>query len=273
MVSRRSFILSLISSIALSLILGPLLVLRAYLKPGGDLVDVNYRVVNGRLELPLPKLDGVMSVERALANRRSIREYTRDPLTLEELSQILWASYGVSEVTYGFKTTPSAGATYPLNIYVVAYPEGVLMPNGSYLEPGSYRYYPDAHAIELVRKGDLSYELYKASLEQEWVLKAKACIVITATYERTTRRYGERGVRYVLIEVGHAGQNIYLQATALGLATVAIGAFYDERVREIIGAPHNEHVLYIMPLAKPAKPYNLKLEDLARYIGLARSRG
>jgi SagB-type dehydrogenase family enzyme len=118
----------------------------------------------------------------------------------------------------------------------------------------------------MVKRGDLSRELYEAGLRQDWILSARACIVITAVYTRTTRRYGERGVRYVHIEVGHTAQNIYLQATALGLATVAIGAFHDERVREIIGAPPEEHVLYMMPLAKPGKPYNLNLEDLARYI-------
>ena len=134
------------------------------------------------------------------------------------------------------------------------------------MEPGSYKYDPYTHTLTLVRKGDLSRDLYEAGLQQEWILNARACLVITAVYERTTRRYGDRGVRYVLIEVGHAAQNVYLQATALGLATVAIGAFYDEQVREIIGAPANEHVLYMMPLARPRKPYNLRLEDLARYI-------
>jgi len=120
--------------------------------------------------------------------------------------------------------------------------------------------------LGLVRSGDLSRDLYRACLEQDWVLRAKAVIVITATYERTTGRYGDRGVRYVLIEVGHAGQNIYLQATALGLATVAIGAFYDEEVREIIGAGRGEHVLYVMPIGRPAKPYRVGLEDLKAYI-------
>jgi len=229
-------------------------------------VNVDYTIIGDVVELPLPSLDGVISVERALACRRSLREYTEDPINLQEFSQILWASYGVSEVNYGFKTTPSAGATYPLEVYAVVYPRGVILPDGYYMEPGSYKYDPYTHTLTLVRKGDLSRDLYKAGLQQEWILNARACLVITAVYERTTRRYGDRGIRYVLIEVGHAAQNVYLQATALGLATVAIGAFYDERVREIIGAPANEHVLYVMPLARPRKPYNLRLEDLARYI-------
>ena len=266
MVSRRFFILSLIASILASLTLGPLMLLRARRGVDGLGVGVGYSVADGRVELPLPSLDGVVSVERALANRRSVREYTGDPLGLSELSQVLWAAYGVSEVNYGFKTTPSAGATYPLEIYAVAYPRGVMLPDGSYMEPGSYKYDPHTHTLTMVKRGDLSRELYEAGLRQDWILSARACIVITAVYTRTTRRYGERGVRYVHIEVGHAAQNIYLQATALGLATVAIGAFHDERVREIIGAPPEEHVLYMMPLAKPRKPYNLNLEDLARYI-------
>ncbi len=234
------------------------------------MVSSGYTIVNGRVELPLPVLDGFVSVERALANRRSIREYTGDPISLQELSQILWASYGISEVTYGFKTTPSAGATYPLEVYAVVYPRGVILSKDSYLEPGSYKYDPYTHTLTLVKKGDLSRNLYEAGLEQEWILDARACLVITAVYERTTRRYGSRGIRYVLIEVGHAAQNVYLQATALGLATVAIGAFHDERVKEIVGASPNEHVLYMMPIARPRKPYNLGLEDLTRYISRRR---
>jgi SagB-type dehydrogenase family enzyme len=273
MVSRRFFIIGLASSIIASLALGPLMLLRAYSRFGGGAVEsISYRVIGDRVELPLPRLDGSMSVERAIANRRSIRNYTFEPLSLDELSQVLWAAYGISETRYGFKTTPSAGATYPLEFYAVVYPKGVVLPGGSYLEAGSYRYDPQTHSLAVVKKGDLSRELYTAGLEQEWILNAKTCIIITAIYERTTKRYGERGIRYVLIEVGHAAQNIYLQATALGLATVAIGAFHDGLVREIIGAPLNEHVLYMMPIAKPAKPYTLKLEDLAEHININRRK-
>ncbi len=215
--------------------------------------------------LPFPKLKGTISIEEVLANRRSIRDYVASPLTLDELSQILWSAYGITETTYGFKTTPSAGATYPLDVYVVVGPRGVKR-GETYLKPGSYKYNPHAHVIRLVKEGDLVGALYEAALEQEWVLNAPVNLVFTAVYERTTNRYGERGVRYVWIEVGHAGQNVYLQATGMGLATVAIGAFYDEEVREIIGASEAEHPLYIMPVARPLKVYRLNPRDLEDYI-------
>ena len=268
MMSRRSFVKAILGAIAgsLALLFGlPASLAWPYRRrpaPSGEA-----RVEGGELVLlPYPRLGGEVSVERALADRRSIREYTDEPITIDELSQVLWATYGVTETRYGLKTSPSAGATYPLEVYVVVHPYGVRMTDGSYLEPGSYKYDPHSHTLRLVKKGDLSRDLYRAALNQEWVLRAKANIVIAAVYRRTTSRYGERGIRYVHIEVGHAGQNIYLQATALGLATVAIGAFYDGRVKEVVGLDPEEEPLYIMPLAKPLRPYRLYEEDLVRYI-------
>jgi len=265
LVSRRSFILGLSAAIVSALLAPWVIVGYARRRLGVGVVDGGYRVAGDTVDLPLPLLDGVVSFERVLARRRSIRDYRGDPLTIGELSQILWASYGVSETRYGFKTAPSAGATYPLNIYAVVYPRGVLV-EGGYLAEGSYLYEPEAHRLRLVKRGDLARELYEACLEQEWVLKAKAAIVITITYERVTRRYGDRGVRYALIEVGHVGQNVYLQATALGLATVAIGAFHDDWVRDIIGAPQWEHAVYVMPIARPAWTHDISLEELKAYI-------
>ncbi len=220
--------------------------------------------------LPFPRLRGEISLEEAMANRRSIRDYTSEPLTVEEFSQILWSAYGVTETRYGFKTTPSAGATYPLNIYAVVAPRGVATGSNGFLEPGSYYYDPHSHCARIVKRGDLVEELYEAGLRQPWIRKAPVNIVITATYERTTRVYGSRGIQYVHIEVGHAGQNIYLQATAMGLATVAIGAFYDDRVRRTIGAPSNERPLYIMPVGRPVKPYTLDPEALREYYNAHR---
>lgn len=223
-----------------------------------------------RIALPLPRLKGDISLEEVIANRRSIREYMNSPISLEQLSQVLWAAQGITETRYGFRAAPSAGATYPLELYVVIAPKGVRYRNG-FLEPGSYKYLPHSHELLLVKKGDLINQLYYAAIEQEWVRDAPVNIIITAIYERTTKRYGSRGIRYVHMEVGHVGQNIYLQATALGLATVAIGAFIDEEVRNIIGAPDNEHPLYIMPLARPREPYRLEPQKLMEYI--MRNRG
>lgn len=195
------------------------------------------------IKLPEPNKIGKMSVEEAIGKRRSIRDYSDEPLTLKEISQILWAAQGITDPVRKFRSAPSAGATYPLEIYVVVKKNGVRE-----LPEGVYHYNPYTHSVEIVKKGDFSYELYKACLNQEWILKAPVNIVITAVYERTTKRYGERGIRYVHMEAGHVGQNIYLQATALNLGTVAVGAFYDERVEEIVNAKPNERALYVFPL-------------------------
>ncbi len=217
--------------------------------------------------LPLPRIRReVLSVEEALAYRRSIRSYRDEPITIEQLSQLLWAVYGINEPRRGFKTTPSAGATYPLVIYVVVGSNGVSLGNGSFLKPGSYRYDPYSHSLHLVKEGDLRDDLARAALDQEWVREAPINIVICAIFERTTRVYGERGYRYVYIEVGHAGQNIYLEATALGLGTVAVGAFYDDAVRLVIGAKPNEHPLYIMPVGVPTKPYRVSEQEIWEFI-------
>lgn len=202
--------------------------------------------------MPSPKTEGSVSVERALATRRSIRRYSPEPLSLQEASQLLWAAYGITDRARGFKTTPSAGATYPLSVYLVAYPGG-LIAEGWELRAGSYLYDPDHHLIRLIKEGDLSRQLYEACLRQSWVLRARGALVIAAEHERTTSVYGERGVRYVLMEAGHAAQNVYLQAAALGLATVAVAAFYDDAVREAIGAPQRELPLYVMPIGRPAR--------------------
>ena len=211
--------------------------------------------------LPLPRLKGNMSLEESIAYRRSIREYLDKPLTLNQLSQLLWAAQGLTELKWGFRASPSAGATYPLEIYVVVAENGV-----EGLEPGIYHYDPYTHTIRLTRKGDFVDELYEACLRQPWVKEAPVNIVIVAEYERTTRVYGERGIRYVHMEVGHVGQNIYLEATALGLGTVAIGAFYDNQVREILGLPPNYHPLYVMPVGVPVKPYRISEQELWKAI-------
>ncbi len=217
--------------------------------------------------LPLPKFKvGKLIVEEAIAFRRSIREFKDEPITLLQLSQILWAAQGITNTQHGFRAAPSAGATYPLEIYVVVKEGGV-----EGLAAGIYHYDPYTHSLRLIRKGDFSNDLFEASLEQPWVRDAAVNIVITAIYERTTGRYGERGIRYVHIEVGHVGQNIYLEATNLGLGTVAIGAFYDDEVRKVLGVKSNEHPLYIMPIGVPKWQYRVTEEEIHEFI--LRNRG
>ncbi|MEM0481536.1 MAG: SagB/ThcOx family dehydrogenase [Nitrososphaerota archaeon] len=192
-----------------------------------------------KISLPPPRYDSNVSIEYALKARRSIREYEDKPLTLEQLGQLAWAAQGITEVRYGFRTAPSAGATYPLEVYIVVKKEG--MPEGV------YHYVPREHVLELVKRGDYSRELMSACLDQEWVRDAAINIVITAIYERTTYRYGERGrIRYVHMEVGHVGQNVYLQCVSLGLGCVVIGAFYDEEIKRILGV--DEEPLYVIPV-------------------------
>lgn len=197
-----------------------------------------------RIPLPQPKMRGEMSVEEAIVRRRSVRTFRDEALTLPELSQVLFAAQGITEKTYGFRTAPSAGALYPLEVYaVVGKVEGIA--------PGVYRYHPKEHAIERVIEGDKRVELFRSALHQEAIQEAPATLVFTAVYERTTRRYGERGIRYVHMEVGHAAQNVYLEAQALGLGTVAIGAFRDEEVARVLQLPRNEMPLYLLPVGKP----------------------
>ncbi|MEM0268085.1 MAG: SagB/ThcOx family dehydrogenase [Candidatus Korarchaeum sp.] len=196
-----------------------------------------------RVDLPEPKLRGEMSVEEAISKRRSIREYKEVPLTLSELGQLLWAAQGITLPSRGFRTAPSAGATYPLELYVSVKEGGV-----EGLPAGIYHYDPFTHSLTLHKEGDFSLEIYRAALNQEWVREAPVCIVITADFSRTTSRYGARGERYVYMEAGHVGQNIYLQATALGLGTVAVGAFYDDQLKSVVGC--DEYPVYLFPVGR-----------------------
>lgn len=196
-----------------------------------------------RVSLPEPKLRGEVSVEEALSKRRSVREYKDTPLTLSELGQLLWAAQGITLPSRGFRTAPSAGATYPLELYVSIREGGV-----EGLRAGIYHYDPFTHSLTLVKGGDFSLELYRAALNQDWVREAPLCIIIAADFSRTTSRYGARGERYVYMEAGHVGQNIYLQATALGLGTVAVGAFYDDQLKSVVGC--SEDPIYLFPVGR-----------------------
>lgn len=193
------------------------------------------------VKLPPPREESSMSVEAAIKGRRSERQFRKGALTLAELSQVLWAAQGSTGGTH--RSVPSAGALYPLEIMaVVGEVEG--------LPAGVYRYHPGGHRLSLQVAGDKRRELASAAVEQRWIGEAQACLVIAAVYERTTSKYGERGHRYVHMEAGHAGQNVYLQAEALGLGTVMVGAFQDEQVRILLGLRRTERPLAIMPLGR-----------------------
>lgn len=194
------------------------------------------------VKLPEPQRDGMVSLEEALRQRRSIRSFAEVPLTLQEAGQIAWAAQGITSRD-GKRTAPSAGALYPLELYLVA--GGVRG-----LPAGVYRYRPAGHELVAVSAGDRRAALAAATHGQEWLGEAPVILVIAADYERTTSKYGPRGERYVHMEVGHAAQNVYLQAVSLHLGTVAVGAFDDARVARAVGLPAGERPLCLMPVGK-----------------------
>lgn len=194
------------------------------------------------IKLPEPRLRGEISLEETLLERRSVRDYAPGSLRLEEVSQLLWAAQGVT-AEWGGRTAPSAGALYPLETYLV-------VGNVESLSPGVYKYNPEGHELVKVRDGDVREQLAVATLGQTCVKEGTISIVIAAVYERTTGKYGERGVRYVHMEAGHAAQNIYLQATALDLGMVTVGAFHDDQVKDIVGLSGNESPLYVIPVGR-----------------------
>ncbi len=195
---------------------------------------------NERIQLPSPRSASGMSVEEALQQRRSLREFARRPLTVEDVSQILWSAQGRTNRA-GYRTAPSAGALFPLEVYL-------LIGDVTDLTPGLYRYRPSDHQLETLRRGDLRAALAAAAVGQEWIAHAPAAMIIAGVYERTAQRYGTRAPRYVHMEVGHAAQNVYLQASSLGLGTTFVGAFRDEEVRDVLDLPPDHVPLGVMPI-------------------------
>ena len=199
--------------------------------------------MNEKIKLPEPKYDSSTSVEKAMLERRSVREYKDGPLTLGEVSQLLWAAQGITYRGRGFRTAPSAGALYPLEVYVVT---GKVDKLGQ----GVYKYRPQQHELVKVSDENVRNELTAAALGQDCVGESAIVIVFSAVYERTTRKYHERGIRYVHMEAGHAAQNVFLQAVSLNLGMVVVGAFMDEEVKKILNMPDRESPLYILPVGK-----------------------
>lgn len=194
------------------------------------------------IPLPTARTDSSVSLELVLRSRRSIRDYAEKPLSLDEVAQLLWACQGITDER-GHRTAPSAGALYPLEVYLlVGEVEG--------LEVGVYKYLPSGHELLLVTSGDRRFDLYQAALKQESIKEAPIVVVITAIYERTEKKYWNRAMQYVHIEVGSAAQNVYLQATAMDLGTVFIGAFHDGLVKTALGLKKDEEPLGLMPVGK-----------------------
>jgi SagB-type dehydrogenase family enzyme len=209
----------------------------------GAMSILGIRMSHASTPLPKPSFDGKVSVEKAIKERRTIRDFRERSLTINHISQLLWAAQGITDPKEGKRAAPSGGALYPLDIYLVI---GENRAEG--MEAGVYHYLPEVHSILLISKGDRRKEIASASLWQMWMAKAPVIFIITAEYRRITGKYGERGVRYALIEVGHVGQNLFLQAEALGLGAGIVGAFNDADVLKTMGAPSKHEPLLIMPV-------------------------
>ena len=180
-----------------------------------------------------------MSLEKAIAKRRSWRDFSPRPLTFEQISQLCWAAQGQDAATR-YRTAPSAGATYPLELFVIT-------------GDGLFRYLPAKHALEKLTDQNLRATLASAAWGQNFIEEAPLTLVFTAEFARTTRRYGERGIRYVYMEAGHAAQNVHLQAESLGLGSVAVGAFDDDSVSKVLSLPDHLEPVYMVAVGYPRR--------------------
>ena len=196
------------------------------------------RTVPKTIALPAPRYSGPVSLEEALRRRRSSREFADRELNLDQISQLLWACQGITDPSFGKRTAPSAGALYPLEVYLVS-------------KKGVFHYKPHAHELVQVREGDVRHQLSVAALNQRPVAEAPVSLVITTVVARTAQKYGERAERYVHLEAGHTCQNVLLQAVTLGLGAVPIGAFVDQGVQKVLSLPHDHEPLYIIPVGYP----------------------
>lgn len=187
------------------------------------------------IELPKPNIIGKTSLEEAIFRRRSERTFQDKELPLEYIAQLLWSAQGITDDTYGLRAAPSAGALYPLSFYVLK-------------KDGVFRYLPDGNKLLQLSEQDIRPLIARASLGQEYIKDAPIDIVITANFAITQAKYGPRAFRYVCMEIGHAAENMNLQATALGLGSVPVGAFWDDVVRSTMKLPDNQDPLYIIPI-------------------------
>lgn len=192
------------------------------------------------IALPSPDITNGMPLQQLLQQRRSVREFKKAKLTQAQLAQLLWAAQGTTH-RQGLRTAPSAGALYPLEVYLVANSVETLA-------AGIYHYHSGQHKLTLHREGNFGKALARAAYSQTWLQQAAVVFVIAADYERTTVKYGKRGERYVHIEAGHAAENLFLQAESLGLGTVVVGAFYDDEVTNVLQLPAESSPLLLMPV-------------------------
>jgi SagB-type dehydrogenase family enzyme len=195
------------------------------------------------IKLPAARLDSAISIEKVLWTRRSVREFSKDPLELSQLAQLAWATQGVTGPE-GHRTAPSAGGLYALEFYVIA-------ANVTGLPAGIYKYELLTHGLTSLIEGDMRQQLSRAALEQSSILQGSAIFALSAVYQRISVKYGDRGIRYAHMEAGHAAQNLLLQTVALDLGAVLVGAFDDAKVRRVLKLSKQEAPLYLIPVGKP----------------------
>ncbi|MFB3883207.1 MAG: SagB/ThcOx family dehydrogenase [Armatimonadota bacterium] len=189
------------------------------------------------IALPAPVTTGGMSLTEAISKRRSVREFAPDPLTMEQISQLCWAGQGITDPEHGRRAAPSAGATYPIELYLLT-------------KEGVFHYVPQGHKLALLDDDDHRDDLSNAALEQESVAQAPLDIVIAGVFSRTEAKYGERARQYVFQESGHVAENIVLQGVALGLGSVTVGAFREQAVAGVLGLPDEQTALYVVPVGR-----------------------
>jgi SagB-type dehydrogenase family enzyme len=189
------------------------------------------------IKLPNPDTTGGVPLETCISKRRSVRRYIDEPLTIEQLSQLAWCAQGITEKTRGLRAVPSGGATYPTELYLVT-------------RDGVFNYIPAKHSLRKTMDGDIRAKLSKACLGQGFITQAALSVVIGMVYPRTMARYGARGERYIILEAGHIAQNLHLEAIALGLDSVAVGAYNDEAVSDVVGLPDEVAPVYIVAIGK-----------------------
>ncbi|MCU0641842.1 MAG: SagB/ThcOx family dehydrogenase [Candidatus Margulisbacteria bacterium] len=188
-----------------------------------------------QIVLPNPKLIGKMTLEESLFRRRSERAFLPNELTMEQISQLLWAAQGITEKSWGFRTAPSSGSLYPLTIYIAK-------------KDGVFQYLPDGHKLIEVATEDKRSSLVRAALGQGYIAEAPLVIIVAGNFRITEAKYGQRAYRYMSMEIGHVGENVLLQAVALGLVAVPIGAFWDDVVAKALGLPETQDPFYLIPV-------------------------
>ena len=197
-----------------------------------------------QVSLPDPHGYRGLSLEEAIEQRRSRRNYTNESLSVAELARLLHAASGLTDPNRGYRAAPSAGALYPIEIYA-------LVHNVTGLQPGLYHYNVAEHALEQLRLGDLRTEITVAGIGQELLGQAGVCLALSAIFQRSRWKYRERAYRYVLLEAGHIGQNLYLAATSMGLGVCAVGAFLDDRLNKLVGLDGEEEAaIYLIAAGK-----------------------